>query len=60
VQGFVHANLPGPQNGIGFRVNYFPNRVELETVCYADVNLDGGVDGLDVEIFFEYWVAGGC
>ena len=55
---FATANLPAPQNGIGFRINYFPNRVELETVCYADVNLDGGIDGADVAAFFDLWVAG--
>jgi hypothetical protein len=26
----------------------------------ADVNRDGGVDGGDVAVFFQYWEAGGC
>jgi len=26
----------------------------------ADVNIDGGVDGADVETFFTQWARGGC
>ena len=28
--------------------------------CVADVNQDGGIDGADVDAFFEIWEAGGC
>ncbi|MCX5688412.1 MAG: hypothetical protein NTV94_01235 [Planctomycetota bacterium] len=28
--------------------------------CAADVNQDGGIDGADVDAFFELWEAGGC
>ena len=28
--------------------------------CAADFNVDGGVDGLDIEAFFLTWQAGAC
>ena len=34
------------------------NQPQAETS--SDVNLDGGVDGSDVDAFFGQWSAGGC
>jgi hypothetical protein len=29
----------------------------LDAPCRSDINIDGGIDGLDVDAFFVYWVA---
>ena len=55
---FSDVTLPTPTNGSSFRVDYFPNRVNISVICYADINQDGGVDGADVQVFFDLWEAG--
>lgn len=56
--GFVQMFAPAAVNGVGFAIQYFNDRVVLRAVCYADVNNDGGIDGADVEAFFNLWEAG--
>jgi hypothetical protein len=55
---FTELLAPAAVNGVGYKLEYFTNRVVLRTVCYADVNNDGGIDGSDVQAFFELWEAG--
>ncbi|MBS0197944.1 MAG: hypothetical protein JSR77_14405 [Planctomycetes bacterium] len=58
VGGFTNVFGPAAVNGVGYKVEYFANRVVVKTVCYADVNDDGGIDGGDVQAFFALWEAG--
>ncbi len=55
---FAELAAPPAVNGIGYRLEYFSNRVVLHAVCYADVNNDGGIDGADVQAFYDLWEAG--
>jgi hypothetical protein len=36
----------------------YTDTVNFSVACPADFNADGGIDGADVEAFFERWVAG--
>lgn len=56
--GFFEFQQPPVISGSAFRINYYPNRVDLEVFCYADINGDGGIDGTDIEVFFTLWEAG--
>ncbi len=56
--GFTNVFGPAAVNGVGYKVDYFPDHVVVKTVCYADVNDDGGIDGGDVQAFFALWEAG--
>lgn len=41
----------------GIEVNFDDVRFEIVPPCIADFNADGGIDGADVEAFFEAWTA---
>ncbi|MBX3382717.1 MAG: hypothetical protein KF864_04310 [Phycisphaeraceae bacterium] len=55
---FINVNTPPLSNGVGLKVRYNPTTVQLEAICYADINEDGGIDGADVEAFFAFWESG--
>ncbi|MBX3409659.1 MAG: hypothetical protein KF859_07205 [Phycisphaeraceae bacterium] len=55
---FFDVVMPPISGGVGLRLRYTANAVILDAVCYADVNEDGGIDGADVEAFFDLWEAG--
>lgn len=40
------------------RIPFFCGSYGCDAACLADINRDGGVDGADVQEFFEFWSAG--
>ncbi|MBX3409658.1 MAG: hypothetical protein KF859_07200 [Phycisphaeraceae bacterium] len=55
---FINVNTPPLSSGVGLKVRYNATSVQLEAICYADINEDGGIDGADVEAFFAFWESG--
>jgi hypothetical protein len=67
--GFALRPLAAGSNGVDFwssdssnpferpslEVRYIPG---IEPTCYADFNQDGGIDGTDVQAFFDVWTMG--
>jgi hypothetical protein len=55
---FINVFTPPLTSGVGLKVRYNSTSVQLEAICYADINEDGGIDGADVEAFFNLWESG--
>ena len=59
LNGYDLTHTPNPSTLVRFSLSTTANATALPPApCFADFNLDGGVDGSDLQAFFETWSSG--